>query len=58
MEEDKTMKKSVNEKEKVSELRCSAYELQRRHWMKQLQPHKVRTNSAKARETKKDKEDL
>ena len=40
----------------VTPLKGAAYELQRKHWEKQLQPRKIRQQ--KNRETKKDKEEL
>ena len=59
METDTAMKKKKKNEmltEQVTSLRGSAYELQRKHWEKQLQPRKIRTE--KNRETKKDKEEL
>ena len=59
METDTAMKKKKENEmltEQVTSLRGSAYELQRKHWEKQLQPRKIRTE--KNRETKKDKEEL
>lgn len=50
-------KKKRNElTETVTPLKGVAYELQRKHWEKQLQPRKIRQE--KNRETKKDKEEL
>lgn len=50
-------KKKRNElTETVTPLKGAAYELQRKHWEKQLQPRKIRQQ--KNRETKKDKEEL
>ena len=45
-------------KETVTALKGEAYELQRKAWQKQLQPRKAKTKKSKARETKKDKEEL
>ncbi len=42
--------------EPVTPLKGDVYELQRKHWEKQLQPRKIRQK--KNRETKKDKEEL
>ena len=42
--------------ETVTPLKGAAYEMQRKHWEKQLQPRKIRQE--KNRETKKDKEEL
>ncbi|MBO6093736.1 MAG: hypothetical protein J6P40_08965 [Oscillospiraceae bacterium] len=42
--------------ETVTPLKGAAYELQRKHWEKQLKPRKIRQE--KNRETKKDKEEL
>ncbi|MBR3262826.1 MAG: hypothetical protein IKF93_06910 [Lachnospiraceae bacterium] len=50
-------KKKRNElTETVTPLKGAAYEMQRKHWEKQLQPRKIRQK--KNRETKKDKEEL
>ena len=50
-------KKKRNElTETVTPLKGAAYELQRKHWEKQLQPRKIRQQ--KNRETKKDQEEL
>ena len=50
-------KKKRNElTETVTPLKGAAYELQRKHWEKQLQPRKI--HQKKNRETKKDKEEL
>lgn len=58
METDATMKKKKRNElaETVMPLKGAAYELQRKHWEKQLQPRKIRQE--KNRETKKDKEEL
>lgn len=58
MEADAAMKKKKRKElaETVTPLKGAAYELQRKHWEKQLQPRKIRQE--KNRETKKDKEEL
>lgn len=58
METDTAMKKKKRNEltETVTPLKGAAYELQRKHWEKQLQPRKIRQQ--KNRETKKDKEEL
>ena len=58
MEADASVKKKKRNEltETVTPLKGEAYELQRKHWEKQLQPRKLRQE--KNRETKKDKEEL
>lgn len=56
MEADKAV--SRKEKEIIYNLKGEAYKMQRRHWMKQLQPNKARRKPEKDRETKKDREEL
>lgn len=58
MEADASVKKKKRNElmETVTPLKGAAYEMQRKHWEKQLQPRKIRQE--KNRETKKDKEEL
>ena len=58
MEADASVKKKKRNEltETVTPLKGAAYEMQRKHWEKQLQPRKIRQQ--KNRKKKKDKEEL